>query len=63
VCLVGLTFIATDPTYVKKGIGILMVAWGLDRCEKQQVLAYLEFTMEAERFYERLGFKVAAQLS
>jgi hypothetical protein len=48
---------------VKKGAGALMVAWGLDRCEEQQVLAYLESTMEAVRFYKRLGFTAAAQLS
>jgi GNAT superfamily N-acetyltransferase len=63
VCLTGVTFIATDPTYVKKGAGTLMVAWGLDCCEEQHVLAYLGSPMEAVRFDERLGFTTAAQLS
>jgi hypothetical protein len=40
-----------------------MVAWGLDRCEKEGVLAYLESTEEAVRLYKKTGFEVAIDIS
>ena len=37
--------------------------WGLDRCGKGNVPAYLESTLDAVPFYERLGFKTRDKVS
>ncbi|WEW57466.1 hypothetical protein PRK78_002933 [Emydomyces testavorans] len=52
-----LSFIGTDPLHQGQGAGALLVKWGLDRCEKENVPAILEGTTNANPFYERFGFK------
>lgn len=39
-----------------------MVAWGLDRCEKENVFAYLESTEEAVNLYKKQGFEAAVEI-
>ncbi|OAL51696.1 hypothetical protein IQ07DRAFT_671792 [Pyrenochaeta sp. DS3sAY3a] len=58
-----LTFIAADPRYQRHGAGTLMVAWGLGRCEKEKVFAYLESTEEAVNLYKEQGFEAALEIS
>ena len=41
----------------------MLVEWGLERSRKEGVPAALESTMNAARFYERLGFKPEKQIS
>jgi predicted N-acetyltransferase YhbS len=40
-----------------------MVQWALDQCEEKGYPAYVESTVEALPFYEKLGFKVAGRIS
>ncbi|KAI1097439.1 putative GNAT family acetyltransferase [Jackrogersella minutella] len=42
-----LTFIGTDPAYERRGAATKMVRWGIEKCKKENVPAYLESTLEA----------------
>ena len=59
----GLTFIGTDPQYERRGAATSLINWGLERCDKSNVPAYLESTPNAVPLYERLGFKITDRLS
>ena len=59
----GLTFIGTDPQYERRGAATSLIKWGLERCGKSNVPAYLESTPNAVPLYERLGFKTTDRLS
>jgi len=59
----GLTFIGTDPLHERRGAATSLIRWGLDRCAKNKIPAYLESTLSAAPIYEKLGFKTAERLS
>lgn len=59
----GLTFIGTNPQYERRGAATSLMQWGLDRCRKGNIPAYLESTLNAVPFYERLGFKTVNKVS
>lgn len=59
----GLTFIGTDPPYERRGAATSLMQWGLDRCRKSNLPAYLEGTLNAVTLYERLGFKTMCKVS
>jgi predicted N-acetyltransferase YhbS len=59
----GLTFIGTDPSHERRGAASSLTRWGLDRCVKNKIPAYLESTLNAVPFYEKLGFKITERLS
>lgn len=59
----GLTFIGTDPLHERRGAATSLTRWGLDRCAENKIPAYLESTLNAVPFYERLGFKTMERLS
>lgn len=59
----GLTFIGTDPQHERRGAATALIQWGLERCCKSNVPAYLESTLNAVPFYERLGFKTRHKIS
>lgn len=40
-----------------------MVAWGIERCEKENVPAYLESTLEAVHLYKETGFESLFDIS
>jgi predicted N-acetyltransferase YhbS len=52
-----LAVLATDPEYEHQGAASMLLQWGIDRCIRQRVPAYLESTVEAAPLYERHGFK------
>ncbi|KAH7074593.1 acyl-CoA N-acyltransferase [Paraphoma chrysanthemicola] len=58
-----LTYLAVDAAYARRGVGTSMVTWALDRCEGEGYTAYVESTVEALPFYEKLGFKEAGRIS
>ncbi|KAI4094319.1 MAG: hypothetical protein LQ339_007505 [Xanthoria mediterranea] len=58
-----LTFIGTDPQCERRGAASALIEWGLDRCRKSNVPAYLESTLMAVPLYERLGFKTMYKVS
>lgn len=51
-------FLATDPQYQRQGAGTFLIEWGVSRCEKERVPAYLESTQNAMCLYMRAGFEV-----
>ncbi|OCK85534.1 hypothetical protein K432DRAFT_286526, partial [Lepidopterella palustris CBS 459.81] len=53
----------THPTYQHRGVGTLLLTWGLDRSQKDQLPIYLESTVDASSFYEGFGFSVVDELS
>lgn len=59
----GLSFIATDREYERQGAASLLVKWGLEHCNKEQVSAALESTMDAVLFYKKLGFVDEGKIS
>ncbi|KAF2823966.1 acyl-CoA N-acyltransferase [Ophiobolus disseminans] len=58
-----LTYLAVDTAYARKGIGTTLVQWALDRCDAEAFPAYVESTVEAVAFYEKLGFEIAGRIS
>jgi GNAT superfamily N-acetyltransferase len=48
---------ATHPDYRRKGIGRLLVQWGIDVAEQLGLPIYLESTTSAIPFYESIGFQ------
>ncbi|KAI6793500.1 hypothetical protein KC367_g7363 [Hortaea werneckii] len=56
-----LEIIATRPQYQGRGAGSMMINWGLERADQDNVEAYLEASPEAVSLYEKLGFENVAQ--
>lgn len=53
-----LSWIAVSPIYARRGVGRMLLRWGLDQCDQQGIPAYLESTTEAAKtFYAKAGFK------
>ncbi|KAI7715111.1 hypothetical protein KC353_g6337, partial [Hortaea werneckii] len=55
-----LEIIATHPQYRGRGAGSMMINWGLERADQDNVEAYLEASPEAVSLYEKLGFENVA---
>ncbi|RMX77828.1 hypothetical protein D0869_09574 [Hortaea werneckii] len=55
-----LEIIATHPQYQGRGAGSMMINWGLERADQDNVEAYLEASPEAVSLYEKLGFENVA---
>jgi GNAT superfamily N-acetyltransferase len=49
--------LAVDPKHQQRGIGALLMQWGIDIAEKLRVPIYLESTLAAVRLYEKIGFE------
>lgn len=49
--------LATDPQYQKQGAATLLIERGIDRCEKEKVVGYLESTEDAMCLFMRAGFE------
>ncbi|KAK5635348.1 hypothetical protein RRF57_011060 [Xylaria bambusicola] len=58
-----LTFMGTDPAHERRGAASMMVNWGLEQCNKDGVPGYLESTLEAAPFYEKMGFAASVKIS
>ncbi|RHZ59232.1 hypothetical protein CDV55_106321 [Aspergillus turcosus] len=58
-----LSFIATDPAYVRRGAGSLLVNWGIERSKKENLPIALESTLDAVPFYLKFGFQAEAHIS
>ena len=58
-----LTFIGTEPKHERRGAASLLIQWGLERCKRDNVPAYLESTANAGSLYERHGFKTVENIS
>ncbi|KAK9772228.1 putative N-acetyltransferase domain-containing protein [Seiridium cardinale] len=51
---------ATHPDYQRKGIGRLLVQWGIDIAEQLGLPVYLESTEQGAPLYEAVGFEKLA---
>ena len=47
---------ATRAGYQRKGIGAMMVRWGIEKADEEGWLAYVTGTNEAKSLYEKSGF-------
>ena len=47
----------TVPEYERKGVASTLVSWGLERCDKEGVVAFTEASPRGWPVYERLGFE------
>lgn len=48
---------AVDPKYQKKGVGRLLVKWGIDVAEHLGLPIYLESMLDTQAFFETTGFE------
>ena len=53
-----LKLLIIDPPYQRKGLGKILLNWGLDRAKIEASRAYLESSPMGKSLYERCGFKV-----
>ncbi|KAH8164426.1 hypothetical protein CIB48_g3814 [Xylaria polymorpha] len=58
-----LTFMGTDPSHERRGAASMMVRWGLEQCRQNNVPGYLESTLDAAPFYEKMGFSKSGHIS
>lgn len=58
-----LTFLATDPEHERRGAATLLVKWGVEQAINEGIPAYLESTADAEKVYERQGFRPVDKVS
>ena len=52
-----LDLLFTHPDHRRKGIGSLIMQWGLDRADELGLESYIEATKEGKPCYEAFGFK------
>lgn len=58
-----LPFVGIDPLHQGRGLGALLLRRVLQRCDAEQVPAYLESTnVRNVPFYERLGFRAVGRI-
>ncbi|KAI1817864.1 putative GNAT family acetyltransferase [Poronia punctata] len=62
-CYYHLSFMGTHPDYERRGAASKLVKWGMEQCIRHHVPAYLESTLEAAPFYEKLGFRAIDEVS
>ncbi|KAK8022195.1 hypothetical protein PG993_012962 [Apiospora rasikravindrae] len=58
-----LSFIGTDTDFGHRGAGRLLVQWGIQQSNASGVPLYLESTVEAAPFYEKIGFTAGETIS
>lgn len=52
-----LVVLAVHPSYQRRGIGQMLLQWGIDQASAESVPIGLEATPEGLKLYERKGFK------
>jgi ribosomal protein S18 acetylase RimI-like enzyme len=58
-----LPFIATDPIWIGRGLGALLMKHALRRCDQEGIAAYLESSNPRNiSFYERHGFRITGRI-
>lgn len=49
--------VVTYTDYQRRGIGVLLVKWGLDQAEAERVPCGVESSFAGKRLYEKMGFR------
>ena len=62
VCI-ELLHLDTHPEYERRGIGSLLVQWGIDKSEESRIPLYLESTEIGKPLYERFRFTEVDRLT
>jgi len=57
-----LAMLVVDPEYQRKGIGHMMLKWGLEKMDELKIIGYLEASPQGKGLYEEFGFKVVRDL-
>lgn len=52
-----LSTVAVDPVHQRRGLGRLLVQWGLDRAQEEQASVALDASLHGIGLYEALGFR------
>ncbi|ORY59963.1 acyl-CoA N-acyltransferase [Pseudomassariella vexata] len=52
-----LEYLALHPDFQGKGLGRMLVKWGLDRAEEEGICASVASTRGKDRFYQKVGFE------
>jgi len=58
---IDLAVLGVDPNQQRRGIGKLLLQWGLDQADRDGTEAYLVATAEGKPLYQANGFKVLAE--
>jgi GNAT superfamily N-acetyltransferase len=58
-----LTYLAVDAQYARRGVGAMLLQWGLDQCDETGCPAYVESTTEAVTFYKEHGFESGERIT
>jgi hypothetical protein len=53
----------TDPLHERRSAASMMVRWGLEQCNNEGVVGYLESTLNAVPFYTKMGFTSQERIS
>lgn len=53
--LLSVHVLAIDPDYRRKGVGLALMQWGIDRADEERVKIYLVPTKKGVPLYTRLG--------
>jgi GNAT superfamily N-acetyltransferase len=57
-----LVVLAVDPAWQRRGVGGLLVNWGLKNAEEEGVVAGLKSSPDGRELYLKMGFKIIATL-
>ncbi|CAH0056909.1 unnamed protein product [Clonostachys solani] len=57
-----LQYLAVDPAQQKRGIGRMLVSWGVREADKRAKKCYLFATEAGRRLYESAGFEVVREV-
>lgn len=59
----GLSFIGTDPQHERRGAASMLIQWGLERSNRDNIPIALESTLVAWPLYQKLGFQDEKNIS